>query len=557
MSRTTRRPAQVWDVVPITCGAAVICLAAACSDPSAGPHLQSPASTASAAARTFVVAPDGQIEAAGTAGAPIGLSRAVAMAPAGSTLELAGGTYQTTGLTIDRPLTIKAAQGATVELKASTAIPASQWEPAGRMWRTPWTSATLAAVAAGTKPSPSAPAVAAQQVAVRQDRLTMDGKLLTAAASQAAVSAGSFFIDTAEKWLYVGQDPSIHAVQTGGADVGVLVKAPNVTLIGIGVHAFQSIGLRVASQYATISASDFSWNGLIGLDINGADHLTVQNSSMTYNGQVGIELSHSSNITIQSDNISNNNTGNYDVDQEAAGVKGTDVTDVVVRDNWVADNASNAIWFDVNSVNITIAGNQALRNKCYAIYFELNNAPLIVGNLVYDNVQAGIGVHFTTNAEIYNNTLVNNGTNLDVSASYDRSPYDTYGAVIANNIIWNGTGKVLVNLYRYNGCSSWVYKQVDYDAYYRSNSGTPGDVVNWCNDWYTNIKSFHSGTGNEAHGIEYDGGSDPYFVNAGGGDYHLRSGSPAIGRGEALPGNAAAALGVSPGVAVSMGALQH
>ena len=205
---------------------------------------------------------------------------------------------------------------------------------------------------------------------------------------------------------------------------------------------------------------------------------------------------------------------------------------------------------------MVVAANQVLRNKCYAIYFELNNGPLIVGNVVYGNTQAGIGVHFTTNAGIYNNTLVNNGTDLDVSASYNRSPYDTYGAVIVNNIFWNASS-LLVNLYRYNGCNSYVYKQVDYNAYYRSSAGTPKYVVNWCNSWYGSVSSFHSGTGNEAHGIEDDGGSDPFFVNANAQNFHLRSGSPAYHRGVGLPSAAAAALGVSAGVTVSMGALQN
>ena len=52
---------------------------------------------------------------------------------------------------------------------------------------------------------------------------------------------------------------------------------------------------------------------------------------MTYNGQVGVEASHSSNITIQDNDISNNNTGNYNVSQEAAGLKGTNVSNVTVK----------------------------------------------------------------------------------------------------------------------------------------------------------------------------------------------------------------------------------
>jgi len=502
-----------------------------------------------------MVAPMGRLDAAGTAESPLSLGRAVAMAPAGAVIRLAAGSYLTPGVTIDRPMTIEAEPGATVEFRGSTDVPSSQWERSGSGWRTPWTAATLEAQASTV--SSRAPSIS-DRAAIRQQRVAIDGKALRPALSAGAVAPGSFFVDTLGKWLYVGQDPALHSVQTGGADIGILVTGPNVSVIGIGVHGFSSIGLRVAGSATKVESADISYNSLIGLDVNGASNMLVENSRMTYNGQVGLEASHSSYVTIQSNNISNNNTGNYDVTQEAAGLKGTNVSYITVRNNWMADNAANTLWFDVASSNITVAGNQVLRSKCYGIYFELANQVLVVGNVAHDNKQQGIGVHFTTNARLYNNTLVNNGGGVDVSASYNRSPYDTYHAVIVNNIIWSaGSSAVMANLYRYNGCNSYVYSQIDYNAYFRESTSAPRYDMNWCNTWYGSISAFHSGTGNEAHGVEVSGGTDPFFVNVNAENYHLKSGSPAYRRGVGLPADAAAALGVSAGVTVSMGAMQY
>ena len=558
MSRSPHCSAHAWGLLAQACGLVAVSLTAACSDSAIGPRTPSSTAMNTSAARLIMVTPTGALRGAGTTSAPMSLAMAIASAPAGSKIQLAGGTYEIAGLTIDRPLTLEAAAGAAVDIKGSAVIPADQWERIGALWRTPWTAATLApAAAAPTDSSPTASmrADAVRRVTQLQHRLSAGAHVLTPAASLATVDQSSFYVDSIGKWLYVGQDPALNPVQTGTAGIGILVTGPNVQVGHISVHDFADIGFRVASSGAVIQSNNFSHNGLIGLDINGVSNVTVQHNTITYNGQVGIEMSYSSNLLIQYNNISNNNTGNYSMSYAAAGMKGTNVSNVMVQGNWVADNQANSIWFDVNSAGITIAANQVMRSKAYGIYFELTNGPLIVGNVAHDNHQAGIGVHFTTNARIYNNTLVNNGTDLDVSASYARAPYDTYNAVIANNIFWNSTSSMLVNLYRYNGCNSWVYSEVDYNAYYRPSGSPARYVVNWCNAWETNITPFRT-TGNESHGMEYDGGSDPFFVNVAGGNYHIHAGSPAIGRGQGLPSDAAAALGVKAGTAVNLGALQ-
>ena len=203
-----------------------------------------------------------------------------------------------------------------------------------------------------------------------------------------------------------------------------------------------------------------------------------------------------------------------------------------------------------------VSANQVLRNKCYAIYFELNNGPLIVGNVVYDNTQAGIGVHFTTNAGIYNNTLVNNGTDLDVSASYNRSPYDTYrrrdrqqhllglGSLLSTCIATTGATA---------GCTSrWITTPTT-----GPHRGTPRYVVNWCNSWYTTSGRSTAARATRRTASNTTMGVIPFFVNAAGGDSTCTRGARPISRGQGLPSNVAAILGVTRGVGRNMGALQH
>ena len=143
-----------------------------------------------------------------------------------------------------------------------------------------------------------------------------------------------------------------------------------------------------------------------------------------------------------------------------------------------------------------------------------------------------------------------------MSASYYRSGHDIYHSVIANNIMWNSKSRVLVNYYRYSGCNRTRYSESDYNAYYRPSGSAARDVVNWCNWWMTHVTTFRSGEGYEWHGQEYNGGRDPYFVNVWNENYHLHWGSPAIGHGQGLPSDAAAALGVRAWSTTNIGALQ-
>ncbi|SRR5579883_92843 len=536
---------------------------AACGEQS---PIAPPAHAAGATLGAVIVAsPTGTPGGAGTAAAPVSLERAIAAAPTGATIQLQSGEYATGGLVVTRPMTIVGAPGAKVTLRGSEAIAARLWERHGSTWRTPFVAIPRSAVSvtsSATSAARSEPGMVTESdvrtaALARIDPahlVSVDGRTLAPVGSASALRSGTYYVDSLERWLYVADDPSTHAVSTATHDIGMTVAASGVTISSLTFDHFAQVGVRVGGSYVTINHADFSYNGVIGLDVNAASHLTVENSRFIYNGQVGIEVSHSSDLTFAGNNISNNNTHHYNVSQAAAGIKGTDVSGVMVRNNWVSANASNAVWFDVNSSNITIANNTVLNNQCFGIYFELASGALVVGNIVHDNT-SGIGIHFTRYARLYNNTLVNNGTNLDVSASYYRPPWDLYHTVIVNNILWNARS-MLSNLYRYNGCNSTIYSEVDYNAYYRPSGSSAHTAVNWCNRFYGTATSYHYGTGYEAHRLDYNGGGDPFFVNVWGGDYRLRWGSPAVRRGQGLPSDAASALGVRAWTSVNMGAIQ-
>jgi parallel beta-helix repeat protein len=565
-----------------TVGAALLLLSTACGESTAPVAALRP--SAAAVTGLITVAPSGLATAAGTLKAPMTIEQAVATAPAGSTIQLLSGTYQTGDLVVSRPITIRPAPGANVKLTGSVQLAATEWQAAGNAWRTPWSTAGIpskAGAAAGAASASSAavaveprttPAAAqavsdarailtrslggASEVAAHQHMAYVDGQALTRVSTLGKVAPGKFFVDPVGKWLYVGQNPSGHTVEASAASVGMLLYTSNVRVTGVSLQHYSQIGLRIQGTNVEVDHSTFAYNGLIGLDVNAAQSAHLHDNIVRFNGQVGITANDARDVLVEHNNISNNNTGHYSVIAQAGGIKVTGMTNFTFRGNWVADNAATAVWVDVASVNSVIVDNQVLRSAVFGIYVECSNGAIIAGNVVHDNTE-GIGVHFSGNVKVYNNTMVNNGRDLDASASYARAPYDLTNAVIVNNIMWDAKTSMVENLYRYNGCGKATYAEVDYNAYYRPAGSVAKTEVNYCNDFYKSMTAFHAGTGYEAHGIEIDGGGDPFFQNMWGANYHLRAGSRAINAGQPLPASIAAALGWRAGVRVSMGALQN
>jgi parallel beta-helix repeat protein len=560
--------------------AAALLLVTACGESTAPVSAARP--IAGAAAGLIRVATTGLATGAGTARDPMTLEQAVAVAPAGATIELSAGTYQTGDLVVTRPITLRAAVGATVTLRGSTTIPGGQWQVMGSTWRTPWSNTgvpTAAAAPGMAKASaatltaaPKTTAAVAEQVeseheglvqvmggpaalAANQHMAFVDGRALQRVFNLGDVKPGTFYADTVARYLYIGNNPGGHEVALSASAVGVLLTGGNTRVTGLTLENFSQIGLRIQGANTQVDHNTLEYNGLDGLMVNAASNALVEDNVVKYNGQAGIVGNSANAVTVEDNNISNNNTGNYDASEYAAGIKVTQMTNFVFRGNWVADNASNAVWIDVSSTNSTVVGNQVLRSASYGIYIEQGNGIIIAANIVHDNTD-GIGVHFTENASVYNNTVTNNGLDLDISA-WDVQTNTITNAKIVNNLIWNAKTSLMVNLYRAAGCNSTAYSEVDYNGYYRPSGSAATDAVNWCNDFFTTVAAFHSATGYEAHGFLINGGSDPFFVAIWSENYHLHSGSPAINAGQPLPSNIASALGWPAGVPVSMGAVQE
>ena len=134
----------------------------------------------------------------------------------------------------------------------------------------------------------------------------------------------------------------------------------------------------------------------------------------------------------------------------------------------------------------------------YGIYFSYGSHT-IKNNIIIDNTD---GIYIGGNGTIENNTIDSNNTDgIDLY-------YPPIDMIIKNNIITNNGGYGITDL-------SWTFTgAVDYNDVWNNTSGNYSGGV----DTGTN-----------------DISADPLFVNRAGGDYHLKSCSPCIDKGDTSP----------------------
>jgi parallel beta-helix repeat protein len=82
--------------------------------------------------------------------------------------------------------------------------------------------------------------------------------------------------------------------------------------------------------------------------------------------------------------------------------------DVAVVDSAFIDNFGQGPWFDESVYNIRFTGNDVIGNTGNGVVLELSDTAIVADNVVADNALTGIYVINTGNAQLWNNTVVDN-----------------------------------------------------------------------------------------------------------------------------------------------------
>lgn len=454
-------------------------------------------------AGAFFVAPDGIADTPGTrADAPTTVDKAIERAPDGSTIVFRGGTYRGVNNTVKKKLTFQPYSREKAWLKGSVIV--TDWVRDGALWRkNNWTK--------HFSPNPKAgPEFVDKRypMGAHRDMVWVNGRAQFAVATREQVSPGRFWVDYANHQIFLGDDPTGKQVEVTNERRSLGAYAAGTIIRGLGFTHYADIGVLISAPNCVLENNTCVWNTMDGA------------------------------------HVSNNKGG-------------------VIR-------YAVGIWLDIDCDNAVLVHNRARHNNVIGLFFEISRGAIIAFNVCHDN-STGIQVSNSSDTRVVNNTLVNNTRGFLLKHTKRRTENENDGDalyVTANNVCKNNLfvntkpnpDGAFVDVSQAAGDPSREkLAAADHNAYYRAvPSDLPG-LIRWSFGGeriqvFATLAEFRTATGHEKNAHVIDGMSvQPLFVNEAGGDFRLRSGSPAIDRGEALPSDIARAAG-RPAAPVSIGA---
>jgi parallel beta-helix repeat protein len=488
------------------------------------------------------VATTGLDTSAGTLAKPVKtIARALALAPAGGTVVLRGGSYHESVTISSKKVTIQNYPKEAAWLDGS--VPVTGWVKDGTTWRhdgwTPRFDAS-AGFSKGDRDGTSAGwryVNPAYPMASHPDQIFINGVQQRQVASASKVVAGTFFLDESTSRLYLGTNPTGLSVRGTNLAKAMSIRTEGTVIRGIGIQRFapsiwhigavtvERPGVRIENVRIEDSAT-------IGLGVIASD-VVVNRTSVLRAGLLGIHAATADRFQLLGSRIDGNNWERFNSAPVSGGVKAGRSRGVLVKDSSISGNLGHGYWSDVSVYDTKVLNSNFVRNTATGIFLEISARGTIADNLVDGNGAEGIKINNTSSVLVYNNTVVRNARPINIVQD-SRTPANTsYGddtrypndpemtwrvgpVTVRNNVI--GLPNTAANCvlcvedYTHTRTAAQMGVTSNGNVFNRVNAGDPDWLTVWSRGSinvnpavYGTLSAYRSATGQDTRSLAYDG----------------------------------------------------
>ncbi|MHA7264689.1 right-handed parallel beta-helix repeat-containing protein [Arthrobacter sp. TMN-37] len=487
------------------------------------------------------VAGDGIDTAPGTQDAPLKtIKAAVAAAASGQTIVVRAGSYHEGVLIPEtKRITLQAFPSEEVWLDGS--MPVKGFTPEGQAfvaegWTPEFDSSPTYSWGEpdGTRPGWTF-IDADHPMAAHPDQVWIDGEAQRQVGSPAELTTGSFFVDYDSDQLFLGSDPSGREVRASSIAKAISVQSSGSAIKGIGVRRFAPSVPHMGA--VTLESSEISVKDVVieqtsttGLAVSGAN-VRLEGITLTSNGMLGASATYADGLSAVNLKVTGNNIEGFNHSPVAGGFKIGRTRTAHVQDSVFKANNGTGLWFDESVFDLTASGNELIGNRGHGISVELSARAVIAGNVIAENEGHGLKINGTSDVEVWNNSLIDNGRPINIVQDARRAsdpaqpghdprqdfpdPTMTWinGPVaLRNNVISGTTGNCLLCVEDYSREFSGEDMGVTTSGsvFHRDSGSTPIWLVIWSRGAedpavYKNLGGFRTATGQSMHDIELTG----------------------------------------------------
>ena len=566
------------------------------------------------AAHIYYVAPDGNVDAPGTTlDQPTTLESAISRVVTGEAIILRGGTYRTGGLRLNQGIILQPYADEHPVLKGTRV--ATKWEALGNnVWRTSWKTLFPATPLGWWRPNRRTPLHR-----FNNDMVFVDGEMLRSASGEGELNPHSYFIDYEKHQVYIGIDPTNRLVEITAFD-GAIVrtsksvhgktndhKGPIIRGITFTQYAWRAIEIEGKRSFGPTDEPTDEPIGLAdpatyGKEVTGTklenvtitfcsrvagyfrgDGLTIRHCLFSDTSTEGVYVIGSSDVLLEKNIFRRNNIERISGYYPAAVKIFNQCHRVTCRDNLVTDLPySNGIWYDVGNVDGVFVNNwvegvgnlnrEFRYNRFWpsdnGFFFEISKGVICAGN-VFVNCDQGIYIINSSDARIYQNTLVNSTVSFvrtGRSAAGDHFGWhpstgpdvdERDGHVFVNNLLTANENchRPLLAFWQPSSLCERLdkpqVKQLDYNVYVRSKETPSVPLILWSpadnNDCQLQLASpedLHDLRPEfSVHSQYFDNYSGPLFKSSVLGNYELLKAFPGATKAARLPADVRELLG--------------